>query len=130
MCEAIYIGNTQHTFKKIMDGHFYDLLCILKNRKKSDSFDAHFEQHFNSTTSHTDLRKCIPFKLVKQLSTIGAMKTFTKPNYKLFMEERLTILKKLRNKCVTVMNNNLDIYRACLHKTTFGQFFLSTGDPV
>ena len=25
MCDTIYIGNTQQTFKKIMDGHFSDL---------------------------------------------------------------------------------------------------------
>ena len=31
MCDAIYIGNTQQTFKKIMDGHFYNLLRLLKN---------------------------------------------------------------------------------------------------
>ena len=47
MCDAIYIGNTQQTFKKRMDGHFSDLLCLLKNGQKSDSFAAHFEQHFN-----------------------------------------------------------------------------------
>ena len=50
MCDAIYIGNTQQTFKKIMDGHFYNLLRLLKNRQKSDSFDSYSEQHFNSIT--------------------------------------------------------------------------------
>ena len=30
MCDAIYIGNTQQTFKK-MDGHFSNLLRLLKN---------------------------------------------------------------------------------------------------
>ena len=38
MCDAIYIGNTQQTFKKIMDGHFSDLQRLLKNGQKSDSF--------------------------------------------------------------------------------------------
>ena len=33
MCEAIYIGSTQQTFKKIMDGHFSDLLRLPKNGK-------------------------------------------------------------------------------------------------
>ena len=50
------------------------------------------------------------FKVVKQLNPIGAMKKFTKPNYNLCMEEHLTILKKLRDKRVTIMNKNLDIY--------------------
>ena len=72
-----------------MDSHLSDLLRLLK---KSDSFAAHFEQHFNNTTSHTDLRKYMTFKVVKQLSPIGAMNTFAKPNFNLCMEERLTIL--------------------------------------
>ena len=57
MYNSIYIGNTQQTFKKRMDGHFSDLLRLLKNGQKSDLFAAHFEQHFNITTSRTDLRK-------------------------------------------------------------------------
>ena len=57
MCDAIYIGNTQQTFKKRMAGHFSDLLSVLNNGQKSDSFAAQFKQHFNTTTSQTDLRK-------------------------------------------------------------------------
>ena len=49
MCEDIYIGNTHHTLKKIMDGHFSDLIRLLKNGQKSDSFAAHFKQYFNTT---------------------------------------------------------------------------------
>ena len=70
------------------------------------------------------------FKVVKQLNPIGAMKTFTKLNCNQFMEERLTILKKLHDKRVTIMNKNSDIYVACQHKTCFHRFFLSTDDPV
>ena len=42
MCDAIYIDNTQQTFKKIMDGHFSNILRLLKNGQKSDSFADHF----------------------------------------------------------------------------------------
>ena len=130
MCDAIYIGNTRQTFKKRMDGHFSNLQRLLKNGQKSDSFAAHFIQHFNDTTSRTYLRKCMRFKVIKQLNPIGAMKIFTKHNCNLCMQERLTILKMLREKYVTVMNKSLEIYRACRHKTTFHRFFLSTNDPV
>ena len=106
MCDAIYIGNTQHTFKKIMDSHLSDLLHLLKNGQKSDSFIDHFEHHFNNTKSPPDIRKYMSFKVVKQLNPIGAMKTFTKPNCDLCMQERLTILKNLGDKHVTVMNKN------------------------
>ena len=43
MCDAIYIGNTHQTYKKIMDCHFYDLLRLLKNEQKSNLFAAHFK---------------------------------------------------------------------------------------
>ena len=59
MCEAIYIGNTQQTFKKMMDCNISDFLCPLKNGQKLDSFAAHFKQHLTATTSCTDLRKFI-----------------------------------------------------------------------
>ena len=48
-----------------MDGHFSDVLRLLKNEQKDDSFAAHFVQHFNTTTSRTDLRKYMMFKVVK-----------------------------------------------------------------
>ena len=105
-CDAIYIGNTQQTFKERMDGHFSDIQRLLKNGQKPDSFAAHFVKHFNNTTSRTDLCKCMTFKVIKQLNPIGAMKTFTKPNCNLCMKERLTILKNLRDKRVTVMSKN------------------------
>ena len=130
MCDAIYIGNTQQTFKKIMYGHFYDLLRLIKNGQKYDSFADHFEQHFNSTMSCTDLCKYTTFKVVNKLNQIGTMKTFTKPNCNPCMEEHSTILKKLRDKRVTIMNNNSEIYGVCWHKTTFHRFFLITDDPV
>ena len=46
------------------------------------------------------------------------------------MEEHLTILKKLRNKHVTIMNKNLEIYGDFRHKTSFHQFCLSTDDTI
>ena len=61
MYDVIYIGNTQNTFKKIMSGHFSDVLHLIKIEQKYDSFAAHFEQYFKYTTSRTDLRKRMPF---------------------------------------------------------------------
>ena len=93
MREAISMGNTQKKSKKRMDGHFFDLLRLLKKRQKQDSFSAQFKQHFNYTTSHTDLRKCMKFKVVKQINTIGAMEKFKKFNCNSCMKERLNSLK-------------------------------------
>ena len=74
MCDTIYIGNTHQTLNKRMSGHFFDLLRLLKNGQRSDSFDTHLEQHFNATTSRTDIRKYMTFREVKQLNPIGTMK--------------------------------------------------------
>ena len=53
------------------------------------------------------------FKVIKHLNVIGAMKKKnTKPNCNLCIQERLMILKNLRDKRVTVMNKNLEIYGA------------------
>ena len=106
MCAGIYIRNTQQTFKKILDGRFSDLQLFLKNRQKSDSFAADLVQQLNNTTSCKDLHKCMIFMEIKELNLIGAMKTFTKNICNLWMQERLTILKSLRNKYVTVMKKN------------------------
>ena len=70
------------------------------------------------------------FKVVNQLNPIGAMKKITKPNCKLCMEERLTILKDLREKCATIMNKNSEIYGACRHKTTFHQLCIIPYEPA
>ena len=101
-----------------------------KKEQKSDLSAAHFEQHYNATTSRTDLCKYTTFKLGKQLNPIGAMKTYTKSNCKLCTEERLMVLRNIRDKHVTVMNNNSEIFRACRQKTTFNLFFLSTDDTA
>ena len=130
MCDSIYIGNTQQTFNKIIGVNLSDLLRLLKNRQKQDSFAAHFEQHFKFTTSCTYLRKCMLFKVVNWINLIGAMKLFMKPKFNLCMEERRTILKKIDDKRVMVMKNNLEIYGYFRHKTTFRRFCLSTDDPA
>ena len=65
MCEDIYIGNTQQTFKKIMDVQFSNLLGLPKKGQKSISFAAHFGQQFKCTKSHKNVCKYIMFKVVK-----------------------------------------------------------------
>ena len=122
MCDAIYIVNTQQTLKNNCC-HFSNILRLLNNGQKLDSCADHFRHHFNTTTARTDLCKYMTFKVVKQLNHIGKMKTFTKPNCNLCMEESLTILKNIYDKRVTVMSKNSKIYGACRH------FFLNTDDP-
>ena len=130
MCDAINIGNTQQTLKKewMVISPIYNVYS--RTDKNQDSFAAHFVQHFNTTTSRTDLRKYMTFKVVNQLNPIGAMKKITKPNCNLCMEEHLTILKKLREKLVTVVNKNSDIYGPAARKRFCVYFFIITYDPI
>ena len=86
MCDGVYIIYTHDTPKKIMDGHFSDLLRLFINGQKSDSFTTHFEQNFKSTMSRTDLRKCMAFRVLNNFNLIVAMKTFTKHNCNLCVE--------------------------------------------
>ena len=105
-----------------MDGHLSNVQSLLKNEQKSDSFSAHCRQHSKSTTSRMYLRKCMAFKLLNHINMIRSMKSFTKPDYNIFMEKHIMILKTLRDKNVTLMNKHLDIYMSCQHKLTFRRF--------
>ena len=123
MCDAIYMVNNQQTFKKRVDSHFSDLLCLLKNGKNQ----THLLPTSNSTLT---LQRHMTFKLAKQLNLIGKMKIFMEPNYNLCMEELLTILKNLHDKRVAIMNKSSEIYGACRYKTTFYRFCIITDDPI
>ena len=106
-----------------MDGHLSDLLCLLNNGRKSYSIAANLGQHFNNIMSRTYIHKYMTFRVLKQINLIGTMKTFTKPNFNICMEKRLTIPKNLRDKRIMVMNKKSEIYGACRNKTTLHQFF-------
>ena len=69
--------------------------------------------------NYTDLTKCMTFKVVNQINLIGSMDFITGTDYSLCMEECTMILKKLYDKCATLMNKNSEIYGAYQHKPTF-----------
>ena len=69
-------------------------------------------------------------KEVTQIKPVAEMKSFTEHKCNICMEERLNILNKLRDKNVTLMKKDSEIYGAFWHKTTFHQFFLSADDTV
>ena len=66
--------HTHQKFNKIMDSNLSDVQSLLKNGQKPDSFADHIKQYFKSTTSHTDLCKCMAFKVLNNLNPIGLMK--------------------------------------------------------
>ena len=89
------------------------------NDNKLYSSAAHCEQHLKYSTSRTCILNYMRIKVVKRINHIGTMKTFTKPNYSLCMEEPLTIPKRLHGKHITLMIKKIGIYGTFWHKTTF-----------
>ena len=129
-CDEINICNTPQKFKNMMDGHFSDVQYLLKTGQKSDSFAAHYNKHFKSTRSNMNLCMCMTFKVSKQIKPTVSIKTLTKPNCSICTEEILTILKKLCDKRVMLMNKDLEVHGVLLNKTNFHWFFLRTDDPI
>ena len=64
MCEAS-CKIAQIINSRKIDSHLSNVQRLLKNEQKSDSFDAHLERYFSSTTSRMDLRKCMTFNVGK-----------------------------------------------------------------
>ena len=67
MCCVIYIFNTQPTLNKFKGGHLF------KTDRKLYSFVSHYEPHFKSTMTYTNLYTYILFKLVKHTNSNETM---------------------------------------------------------
>ena len=99
MWDAMYIGSTQQTFKKITGGSFLQSPNYYQKRTK-------IEQHFKYATSHTYFRNCMTIKVVDKLNLIGEMKKNMKTICNLYMEELITIINKIHGKRVMVTKKN------------------------
>ena len=122
LCNAVYIGNTQQSFKEQINGHFSDVQNLIMNGTVSDSFAKHFAKHFDSKPSCKTLHDNMEFKIVSKLNPIGVMKTFTLRNCSLCMNECLTILKWMWKKPKLMINTCFKIYGACRHRMKFHRF--------
>ena len=58
--------------------------------------------------------------VVQWISNICATKTFIKPNHSLFIHVCLTILKKLSDRCVTLMKKNVYTFYSNIKYSHFG----------
>ena len=102
-----------------MYSNLFVIQCLLKNWLKVFSFAAKYKQQYKFTTLFTDLFKWMKCMVVKQNYPIVSIKSFTKPNINLCIEERLTIKKGLRDKKITLTKANLEVYGAFRHKKQF-----------
>ena len=87
-----------------MDFHLSYVQLLLLKSENSYLFKAQYRQHIKSTTSPTDLCKCMTVKVIKHINLIREMKSFMKPDYNIYIEEHLTIIKKVCDKNFTFMN--------------------------
>ena len=80
-----------------MDARLFDVQHNLYNKQKTEFVEAHYHQYFKITTPHSYVRNCIAFNVVKHLTPIGSIKSFTKFNCNLCMVKRIKILKHSTN---------------------------------
>ena len=112
--------------------HLSDVKRLLLKGEKSDSFAAHFADHFHKGTKVTndELRRTMEYKIIWQANPISCMKTFGKLNCSLCMRERIEILRAFdqADNEYLVINSNNEIFGACRHKTRFHRFRKETSN--
>ena len=129
LCDMAYIGNTQQTYKKRMQGHFQDVKKLFNKDIHSDSFARHFGHHFNyregdkqEAPTPQKLREVLKFEVVWQGNPISIVKTFGKRTCLLCSVERMEIVKASKKNPKALINHNSEIYGACRHKPKFHRY--------
>ena len=92
-----YIGATQQNAKDRMSGHFADVKKLVCKGIRSDTYANHFSQFFNSVSNvptPAKLRSISKFKILWQGKIISLMKSFGTHQCRLYMKERLAILRE------------------------------------
>jgi hypothetical protein len=107
-----------------MGQHLNDVKKLVTKGTKSDSFASHFAHHCKKEVKSTsdELRKMMKVKIVWQGNAISCMKLFGKLNCSLCMQERIKILRTIRQEEWKIINKKNEIYGACRHKTRFHRF--------
>ena len=89
LCLSVYVGNTQNNLKKIMKRHFQDVAQKVHHDKNSDTFGAHFAQHFDQKPTPQQFREIMKFEILFKVNPIRSMKTCSKYSCTLCMKEIL-----------------------------------------
>ena len=116
-----YIGCTQNTLKKRMQGHFNDIRMLRKGHHRSDSYARHFAlmtQNFQDPSPKL-IRNMSTFHIIWQGNPLSTVKTFGTPHCILCQQERLNIFKWRKTKPSKIINTCNELYGACRHKSRF-----------
>ena len=103
-CGGYYIGNTQNHVKQRMTGHFAETCDLVDDGGPSDTFAKYFVTHFDKCDSTNkkskedqinanQARRLCKIDNLWEGNPISCMKSFSKLNCSLRMNERLQILK-------------------------------------
>ena len=123
-CKCFYIGNTSRILKQRINEHMDDVRYQVKKGKLSDSFAAHFSQHFKekSKVKRREVRQLLNVEVLWKGNPICCTKTFGKNSCQLCMKERLSILNNLKNNPKETINSNSEIFGACRHRPKFHRY--------
>ena len=77
-CLSVYVRNTQNTLKKIMEHNFLDMAQKVQQDKSSDTFAAHFAQHFDRKPTPQQCCERIKFEILSKVKPIVMVKTWSK----------------------------------------------------
>ena len=72
-----------------MEQHFQDVAQKVQRDKNSDTFAAHFAQHFEQKPTPQQCREIMKFGILSKVNPIRSMKTWSKSSFTLCMKERL-----------------------------------------
>ena len=121
-CLSVYVGNTQNTPQKRMEQHFQDMAQKVQHHKNSDTFVAHFVQHFDQKPTPQQCREIMRFKIFSKVKPIRSTKTWIKSSCTVFMKERLEIVSRSQRRYVKLMYTCSEIYGAYRHNPRFHSF--------
>ena len=111
-----------------MSEHFLAVNNLAINGKASDTFAAHFAEHYPNGCPAQFLRENIDFEVLQQCNPISCVRSFKTLSCQLCAKERLAILRASMNSSVQLINKSSEIYGACRHNPRFHRF-PSTDDP-
>ena len=69
-----------------MEQHFQDVAQKVQHNKNSDTFEAHFNQHFDQKLTPQQCREIMRYEIRSTVIPIGLMKTWSKHSSTLCMK--------------------------------------------
>ena len=105
-----------------MEQHFQNVAQKVPHNKNSDTFAAHFAQHFDQKPTQQHCREIMKFEILSMVNPIGSVKTWDKSSCNLCIKGRLEIFSCSQRRYGKLINTCSEIYAACLHNPRLHRF--------